>query len=126
MKFLYRPVHTASVGPFLMKTIRHKSKDCEVCENQLLKDSAIRLDTGKSQTKNKILQKYRFPEVIHEGLSCSACKTNPIKGNRYFCLVCSDLNFCETCGDFEIHDHPLLFTSSEQKQTKLSLFMKIQ
>ena len=97
-----------------MKACRHQSKDCEVCKNQLLKNSTINLETGKSQTQNKILQKYVFPKIIHEGLSCQGCKVNPIKGNRYFCLVCSDLNFCETCGESTTHDHPLLFTSSEQ------------
>ena len=79
MKTLYRPADTASDGPSLMKACRHQSKDCEVCKNQLLKNSTINLETGKSQTKNKILQKYSFPEVIHEGLSCSGCKVNPIK-----------------------------------------------
>ena len=76
------------------------------------------LETGKKQTKNKILQKYKFPEVIYEGLSCHECKMEPIKDNRYFCLICSDLNFCETCGDNAEHNHPLLLTSSKQNQFK--------
>ena len=113
MKILYRPVGTGAVGPSLMKACRHRSKDCEVCKNQILKNSTINLENGKSQTKNRILQKYRFPEVIHEGLSCNACKvSDPIRGNRFFCLVCSDYNFCEACGESANHEHPLLFTSS--------------
>ena len=113
MKIIYRPVGTGPVGPFLMKATRHQTKDCEICENQLSKDFSINLATGKSHTKNKILQKYRFPEAIHEGLSCHKCKVESIKGNRHFCLVCLDLNFCETCGETADHDHPLLFTSSK-------------
>ena len=95
-----------------MKASRHQSKDCEVCKNQILKNSTINPEIGKSQAKNKILQKYTFPQVIHEGLSCHICKVESIKGNRYFCLVCSVLNFCETCCETAEHDHPLLFTSS--------------
>ena len=116
MGIILRPVSTASVGPFLMKTSRHQLNNCEVCQNQLSKDSKINLESGKSvgnQTNNKILQKYRFPEVIHEELSCLLCRMEPIKGNRYFCLVCSDLNFCESCGDSVSHDHQLLLTSSK-------------
>ena len=103
-------------GPFLMMASRHQSNDCEVCDTQLSQDSKINLEMGKSvanQNKNKILQKYRFPEVIHEGLSCHACRVEPLKGNRYFSLVCSDLNFCESCGESVAHGHSLLFTSSK-------------
>ena len=113
MELILRPVGTASVGPFLMKTIRHQSKHCEVCHTQLSKDSTFVQETLGNQTKNKILQKYRFPEMIHEGLTCQSCKIEPIRGNRYFCLVCSALNYCESCGDSVAHDHPLLFTSSK-------------
>ena len=103
-------------GPFLIKASRHQSKDCEVCDNQIAKDSKINQETSfvENQTKNnKIVRKYTFLEVIHEGLSCHACKMKPIKGNKYLCLACSDLNFCESCGESVTHDHPLLFTSSK-------------
>ena len=99
-----------------MKLSTHKSRDCEVCGGQLSKISTFNKETGKSegnQRTNKILQKYKFPEVVHEGLICQSCKIQPIKGNRYFCLVCSDFNLCESCGESVNHKHLLLFTSSK-------------
>ena len=40
-------------------------------------------------------------DVIHEGFKCSKCGTNPIRGIRFRCMVCQDLNLCEIC---EIND----------------------
>ena len=96
-----------------MKASRHQSNGCEVCEKQL---SKLNQKFGKSEeslTMNKILQRYRFPEVIHEGIICHGCKMEPIKGSKFFCLICSSLKFCEFCGESVTHDHPLLFTSSK-------------
>ena len=69
--------------------------------------------SDKGHATNKILKKYMFPEVIHEGISCKECAMKPIRGNRYFCLTCSDINLCENCVDVKFHDHPLLLTSSK-------------
>ena len=98
-------VNTGSVVPFLMKSVRHRSDNCEVCNQQLSK-STIGI------CKNKLLQRHTFPEVVHE-LTCNFCNTKPIRGNRYFCLTCPNLNICEKCGDSKSHDHVLVLTSSE-------------
>ena len=98
----------------LRKAFKHISKDCDICDRQLSKeilDDEI-FEKGHAAT-NKILNKYMFPEVIHEGLICNECAMKPIRGNRYFCLTCSAFDLCEDCGDVNFHDHPLLLTSSK-------------
>ena len=96
-----------------MKAFRHTSKDCDVCNRQLSKEILQDEILEKGPSTNKILKKYMFPEVIHEGFSCSDCAMKPIRDNRYYCLICSDVNLCEDCGEIKFHDHPLLLTSSE-------------
>ena len=53
-------------------------------------------------------------EVIHSleehpGIACSKCGMNPIKGNRYCCVYCNNVNYCEQCEEIDglKHGHPL-------------------
>ena len=99
-----------------MKTMQHQSKGCEVCDKQLPKSSNAHPETSKSGEgyfKNKILQRYTIPEVVHQGLICTGCNMTPIKGSRYFCLTCPNLHLCEKCGESESHEHDLVLTSSK-------------
>ena len=50
MSFCCRPyVNTASDVAFLMKTMQHQSKDCEVCHKQLSKPLAENPETCKPE-----------------------------------------------------------------------------
>lgn len=41
---------------------------------------------------------YNFdPQVVHEGVTCSACQVSPIVGPRYKCAVRSDYELCGAC-----------------------------
>ena len=96
--------------------MQHQSNNCEVCDQQLSKSSTENLETEKSGEglhKNKILQRYTIPEVVHQGLTCNSCNMAPIKANRYFCLPCPNLNLCENCGESRSHAHDLVLTSSK-------------
>ena len=45
----------------------------------------------------------------HPGIICSKCGMDPIIGNRYCCVYCDNVNFCDKCEE-EIgyeHNHPL-------------------
>jgi len=48
--------------------------------------------------------------IIHEGIECTNCMINPIKGIRYHCLNCPKYNLCEKCEENigSIHPHNLL------------------
>ena len=94
-----------------MKTMRHQSKGCEVCDKQLSKSSTENPETGK--TGDKILQRYTIPDIVHQGLTCNGCNMTPIKGFRFFCLNCPNLNLCEKCGESRNHEHDLVLTSSK-------------
>ena len=98
--------------------MQHQPKGCEVCDKQLSKSSTENPETGKSEEgfhRNKILQRYKIPEVVHQGLTCNGCNTTPIKGNRYFCLTYPKLNLCEECGELKSHQHDLVLTSSKHE-----------
>ena len=45
----------------------------------------------------------------HPGITCSNCGMNPIIGNRYCCVYCNNVNYCEKCEEENglIHGHPL-------------------
>ena len=107
-----------------MKTMQHQSKDCEVCDKQLSKSSTENPAIGKSGEglhRNKILQRYTIPEVVHQGLACNGCNITPIKGNRYFCLTCPKLILCEKCGESRKNEHDLVLTSSKLLISKTPL-----
>ena len=56
--------------------------------------------------------KEKFSQTIHLNVKCNNCKCKPIKGLRFKCDTCIDLNLCEMCSEksFEKHQltHPLL------------------
>ena len=45
----------------------------------------------------------------HPGFACNKCGMNPIVGNRYCCVYCNNVNYCEKCEEENglIHGHPL-------------------
>ena len=73
-------------------------KAIEKSEEEILK-----YFSKKQSQENKLL-------VVHTGVKCSQCGQNPIRGVRYKCNVCEDLNYCEKCEDEygDKHQHPFL------------------
>ena len=96
--------------------MQHKSLGCEVCDKQLSTSLTENSKTRKYEEgfiKNKILQRYTIPEVVHQELICNGCNTTPIKGFRYICLICPNLSLCEKCGESRSHTHDLVLSSSK-------------
>ena len=57
----------------------------------------------------KILLKTNENElIVHKGIICSKCGIFPIKGIRYKCPICIDINYCEKCHNNYNHYHPLI------------------
>lgn len=55
------------------------------------------------------LQKIESAEgIVHEGIACSGCATNPINGIRYACPQCFKFNLCQVCEEKISHEHDLL------------------
>jgi len=44
--------------------------------------------------------------VVHTGVKCDHCGTNPINNVRYKCANCADFDLCETCESSGTHGHP--------------------
>ncbi|CAF2612361.1 unnamed protein product [Rotaria sp. Silwood2] len=53
---------------------------------------------------------------IHQNITCDGCDISPIKGIRYKCLFCPDIDFCQSCHSASrayndlnnSYNHPLL------------------
>jgi len=52
---------------------------------------------GAVETIKKEIRQSRRPPNVHYGVTCNSCKSGPITGNRFRCLVCADLDLCERC-----------------------------
>ena len=79
--------------------------------SQIMSESQLNLNNMFGNNDNSDEEN---PEVIHSleehpGISCSKCGMSPIVGNRYCCVYCNDLNFCEKCEEKDglNHGHPL-------------------
>ena len=65
----------------------------------------------------KIILKTNEKElIVHNGIICSECGILPIKGIRYKCPICYDINYCEKCHKNYNHIHPLI--KCFQRQSK--------
>ena len=90
-------------------------------KEELINESQIKFSEIMSESQinlNKIYENNIIndekKEIIHSleehpGISCSKCGKNPIIGNRYCCVYCNDVNYCEECEEKNglIHGHPL-------------------
>ena len=80
--------------------------------SQIVSESQINLDKefenkgiSVKKDKNKIIGSLEK----HPNISCSKCGMNPIIGNRYCCVYCNNINYCEKCEEEIgfVHGHPL-------------------
>ena len=62
---------------------------------------------------------------IHENIICNGCEMSPIRGDRYKCLLCPDVDFCQSCQSRSetTHDsnHPLLLIKNSNDYANSSL-----
>ncbi|UJR16631.1 hypothetical protein I4U23_003531 [Adineta vaga] len=45
-------------------------------------------------------------ERIHVSVNCDACNISPIKGDRYKCVFCPNIDFCQSCHSNKRTNHP--------------------
>ena len=43
---------------------------------------------------------------IHNGFACDGCDMDPIKGERFKCLICPDFDLCGNCKINGFRKHP--------------------
>ena len=89
-----------------------------MCSNQI-EPATMKNESGHGKSlsipSDKILKRINIPEVIHVGVGCESCLSNPIKGNAYRCLTCKDFVSCESCHESKKHQHTLQYVSSKFK-----------
>ena len=80
--------------------------------SQIISESQLNLN--KMYEENCINDNHENKEIIysmekHPGFSCNNCGMNPIIGNRYCCVYCNNVNYCEKCEEENglIYGHPL-------------------
>ncbi len=84
--------------------------ESQIKYSQILSESQINLKnmyekiTGDDVKKEKI---HSLEE--HPNFTCNGCGMTPIVGNRYCCVYCKDINYCEKCEEEKgfSHGHPL-------------------
>ena len=84
--------------------------ESQIKYSQILSESQINLKNmyekiaSNDANKPKIHSLEEHPNVI-----CGGCGMTPIVGNRYSCVYCSNLNYCEKCEEEKgfSHGHPL-------------------
>ncbi|CAF2138506.1 unnamed protein product [Rotaria magnacalcarata] len=83
-------------------------------------------DNIKPKSDNKIMNNQNSNTNIHLNVTCDGCEMSPIKGDRYKCLFCPDVDFCQSCQSVSRtnHDpnhqynHPLLCIKNSDEYSK--------
>ncbi|CAF2837174.1 unnamed protein product [Rotaria sp. Silwood2] len=73
-------------------------------------------DDVEQEVENKMKNVEQSNMNIHLNVTCDGCEMSPIKGDRYKCLFCSNVDFCQFCQSTSkanrepnhFYDHPLL------------------
>ncbi|KAF8512331.1 hypothetical protein JB92DRAFT_2928993 [Gautieria morchelliformis] len=93
---------------------------CLVCENYDLCTDCR--SSGKCTNQHSVqhrvlrIESPQTPLPIHEGWECDGCKTAPIVGVRWKCLVCDEYDLCDACHSSEAHpvEHQVLRIESPE------------
>ena len=66
-------------------------------------------------------QRTKEDYIVHQGITCHVCGTSPIRGVRYQCTTCDNLNLCELCelSDTERHTFEHNFIKIKKSTTIL-------
>ncbi|KAJ1987299.1 hypothetical protein GGI25_005806 [Coemansia spiralis] len=54
----------------------------------------------------------RRSSLLHRGVTCDKCNESPIRGVRYKCAQCPDIDLCESCEAHGAHQRHLMFKIS--------------
>ncbi|CAF1425264.1 unnamed protein product [Rotaria sordida] len=54
-------------------------------------------DDVKRKSNNKTIDDQKSNTTIHSNIICEGCNMSPIKGDRYRCLFCADIDFYQSC-----------------------------
>ena len=74
--------------------------------NEMITESQIQMKKLQLENQN---EKSIHSLEKHPNIACSKCGISPIVGDRYCCMKCDNVNFCDKCEEeigFE-HNHPL-------------------
>lgn len=67
---------------------QHEKFLIEMIQSQISKQIPIAIQQKDVREK---------PRVEHPDVTCTICSSNPLKGTRYMCLLCEEMNICEQC-----------------------------
>jgi len=84
--------------------------ESQIKYSQILSESQINLKNMYANIGNDDVKKARIHSLEeHPSVTCSGCGMTPIVGNRYSCVYCRNLNYCEKCEEEKgfSHGHPL-------------------
>ncbi|KAJ2787217.1 hypothetical protein GGI15_000878, partial [Coemansia interrupta] len=53
-------------------------------------------------------QHARANSIVHRGTQCNGCQEAPIRGTRYKCAQCANVDLCAACEAHELHGHHVM------------------
>ncbi|CAF2967398.1 unnamed protein product [Rotaria sp. Silwood2] len=73
-------------------------------------------DHVERKSQNMTTHDHKSNTNVHENVTYDGCDMSPIKGDRYKCLFCPDIDFCQSCHSASrsyndpnhLYNHPLL------------------
>ncbi|CAF3882294.1 unnamed protein product [Rotaria sordida] len=88
-------------------------------------------DDVEQKSKNKATYDQDSNMTIHSNVICDGCDMSPIKGDRYRCLFCPDIDYCQSCKaasrtNYETnhqYNHPLLCIKDSSEYSE-SFYLK--
>ncbi|CAF3970368.1 unnamed protein product [Rotaria sordida] len=77
-------------------------------------------------SNNRVTNNQNLNTNIHLYVACDGCDMSPIKGDRYKCLFCPDIDFCQSCKSISRtnhnsthqYNHPLLCIKDSSEYPK--------
>lgn len=82
------------------KVVTSDKVTCPLCREEFPLDFMKDLKKQQLEVKRK-----RTTVNVHPDTQCSLCRTTPISGERFHCVICQMLDFCGKCYRMGSHQH---------------------
>lgn len=113
------------------KELKDKTKAIE--ESSQLSSSVLLKEIAALQNEVKVLKQNQYIEtnakkdlIEHKNIKCSNCEIKPIKGIRFKCSQCANINLCNHCFNHRLKCKHTFYAITDPNEFNEDLFKKDQ
>jgi len=99
-----------------------RTSNCPALRNPFVEETKEMAEINKRMEGTRITEEPRTAEnlAVHKTVICDGCEMNPLKGDRFKCVICPNYDLCSNCNATGMHSHHTMIKIKEPLDKKLN------